>query len=299
MTSESSVNPERLWRIINFFELISIIRTGSIRVSRADQFSDLNEFIANALGVNHLGRLLPTAGSGVDVKKWKDNLRTSIFTSCWSKVQAHPKMWEVYSGNHEGVQIECRLDSLSRGFKKFFPEIENVTRHHTPANEGVIFWSPIDEGDCVYVDREGYELEIWKIAERYEQESKISLNEDLSFRETFEKHSVAAENLQRVSLRVKDESYSFENEYRFSWVARTRNDLEYTQALAQPLFPLADDHLRNTRSEETEPQTFFPFDVDLIDVVYLDGRLSSWKLDECYYILKAIAPDLTVKIANF
>lgn len=296
---ESSTQPERLWRIVKFNELVDILRAKQMRVARADQFSDLNEFLANALGIEHLRWLLPTGASDIDVPEWRDSLRTSCFTTCWSRVQAHAKIWEEYSKNHQGVQIECNLDALRRSFHRFYPLMDNILRHNTPANEGVLFWSPIDHGDCVYVDLDGYEAECENMAASYEQGGRSLIGDKDGFREHYERYTLRAEELNRRSLRVKDESYSFENEYRFSWIARTRNSMEYDEASARPLFPLTDDHLRNARPDETQPHVYFPFDINIINCVYLDRRAPATQIEDWIEILHAAAPKLDVKVANF
>lgn len=259
---ESVVKPLTLWRTVDFFDFVQIIRRKELRIARSDSFSDVNEFVAEGVTAEQLNELLSPFSWKEDTEEYIEKLKTCTFTSCWTRTRDNVAMWEIYSRNFNGVQIEVDFTSLEIQLGIIRGDEDNPLRHKTPPNEGILSYFKIDEGDCIYVDYQDYMRSLKELLDRFEKGSDDALGTtgDLSrwldYITPFHKE---AKLLRSSSRRVKSIAYKHEGEYRFIYMTRVRNDVEWEVAKQHPMVPLYDAHLRATRPDETGPNIYWPF----------------------------------------
>jgi hypothetical protein len=267
-----------LYRIIDFIELLELATAGKLRVSSSAMFSDVNELVGQLLALLGDASFHPLSDNGMQRKvEAHQKSKEAFFVSSWTKTKDSIAMWELYSPQKQSVQIGVRQSKIKKAFDRFSNESSFALGHKSNPNDGrVLFYPPI-AGNCEYVN---YSQMLDLVKEKYSKmESELEKFEvgSAAFSQRFSE--LNKERLLDVGKAVlfKDEAYSYENEYRFSLRAVTRNDRDYEECRKDPFFILTDSHLRSVNASDVGSNIFIPFESDQIDEVWLDGRIPSWK----------------------
>lgn len=272
----------KLYRIIDFFELIQTLQTGKFRIPNAQRFTDPNELIGMLFSTLSNPRFAPLTESGVkDLIRSQDCLRQSHYISCWTRNRDSIAMWEIYSPGRISVQIEADKDEIAANLTKFADEHSFVNAHHKPADHPETYFYPLDIGECNYDDLQAVHDRL-KERTRILSEQATSLiiegNND-AFREHYEQACDQASDRRHELFLLKDRAYAHENEVRFSLRAVRRNGRRYEECEKDFGFILFDTHLRLATREEAGANIFAEFPSHLIKHVYLDGRAPEWQIN--------------------
>lgn len=271
-----------LYRIIDFLELIQMLRTQKLRVPSVHRFLDPDELIGNLLASMSHPSFSPYTMDRLDhLIGGQKALRECHYISCWTKQRDSMAMWEIYSRAHTNVQVQVEDADLELAFARFANERSVAKTHHTPPNHPETFFYPSKRAQCLYV----------KISDLYEElksdfsvvsralERAAAANDAEDVRSILGDARDAAAKRWEELIRVKNEAYSHEEEVRFSLHAVRRNDREYEECEKDYGFVLFDTHLRPSAVSETGENIFIDFPRSNVKHVYLDGRAPSWILE--------------------
>lgn len=271
-------NDPILYRIMDFFEFVALIKSGTLRVSSATRFSDVNELIGAFLSSLDDPRFHPyTQEEMAERITQHHESKQGSFISSWTESRDSIAMWELYSPDARSIQLGVRKNSLEAAFRSHSHENSFAKAHKAKADDGRILFYPAESGSCEYVN---FEEMLASLRERYESfygkqaaEHIANGTFETAYNEFAEKRSIDF----KKALFFKDYAYSHEKEYRFTLRAVTRNSRPYEECEKDLMFELFDTHLRAVKRTDVGENIFIPFDITSIEGLWLDGRTPRWK----------------------
>ncbi len=105
-----------LYRTLDFFSALAIVKNNQLMFSRADLFPDKNEGIDYLL--TQLQASIPNSGCRMGwndaetARKRHDEVKRSYYVSCWSKNAESVAIWSLYSPDHTSVRISTTVSKL-------------------------------------------------------------------------------------------------------------------------------------------------------------------------------------------
>jgi hypothetical protein len=269
----------RLYRIVDFYELMETIREEKLRVPSARGFSDPNELIGILFATLRHPLFSPHTQEGVDqLISDQQLMKESHYISCWTETRDSIAMWEIYSPTRTSVQIEVDDSAVMASLMEFFRENSFAKGHGAPANHPETFFYPPERGECRYVDLFSLYVNLKSRWDKYESASEEAVkNSDMS--KFYDLHSHMVEEAQKEWKELgfsKDIAYAHEKEVRFLLHGARRNERAYEDCKNDSNFILFDTHLRPSTCEETGENVFADFPRSHVKKVYLDGRAPDW-----------------------
>jgi hypothetical protein len=285
-------NDPVLYRIMDFFEFVALANSGTLRVSSATRFSDVNELLGVFLSnLDNPGSHPYTEKEMAERITQFHGYKQSAFISSWTESRDSIAMWELYSSDARSIQIGVRKSVIEAAFSSHSRQNSYGQAHKAPSDDGRILFYPEESGVCEYVNfeeifaslRDRYENFYGKEASERFADNDFGDDYEAANKEFFTKRSI---DFQQV-LFFKDRAYSHEREYRFTLLAVTRNSRPYEECKKDKMFGLFDTHLRPVKSTDSGKNIFIPFDITCIEGLWLDGRTPPWKQE----ILKVLLAD--------
>lgn len=271
-------NDPILYRIMDFFEFVALVRSSTLRVSRATRFSDSNELVGAYLSFMDNPSFHPYSDDEM-AKAISRHQRSKqqYFVSSWTMNRNSIAMWELYSPNACGIQIGVRKSVIKYSFDTFSDKHSYVLGHNAPADDGRVLFYPTFAGLCEYVS---FDEMLETLQSRYRvfsAELSANLGDPASFQKTYEEITSKRSVDFQKALFFKDRAYRHEEEYRFALQGVTRNSRPYNECLKDPLNCLLDTHLRPITTSDAGENIFIPFDTAAVEEIWMDGRLPVWK----------------------
>lgn len=269
--SLTDAQPDVLYRIMDHLELLALINSGRLRVSRVSRFSDSNELVNYSLLAKSPLSLFGWTSKDSDLARELLEYQSSLFVSSWTRTRDSIAMWEIYSRNLLGVQIEVSQQYLCEIFKKSY-QLDGRPVDDNERQETNLL--PFGKGDCEYVNYERLVREYSDLFQEYEKKAQISIGNEDEFHKIYCEFLGRYEQFVSRTRFLKDAAYDHEREFRFILAGMTRSS--ESEIGSGPLSVFR--HTRLTRADETDENFFVPFDPAQIRGIFLDGRLPSWKL---------------------
>lgn len=256
----------RIYRIVNFFDLLNCLEKQQFRIQRTANFPDKNEylifhlmFLKAAINSRKIEDAPPNLAEiiyGMSLSLG-ENIKKSTFTSCWSTVSDSFALWNIYSVAHEGVQIESSISDIKKQIKGFISKENLVDAPEDKKNRPS--FNLLCDGLCSYIN----------IFDAVRQELA---GQETSLRR--EDHGYL----------LKDQSFSHEHEYRFVIEASANESLHGSAY---------NDYLNNALPSNL----FIPFEWDSIRI-RIDGACDPWKAETQRKAIARINPRVEIEIAK-
>lgn len=110
-----------VWRYMDIAKLVSMLKSGSIYLTRIDRFSDPYEGTITQLtaeGIDQFMKSMDFATDASQVLKMTDEARRELFVSCWHANEHESEaMWRLYCGDSGGVAIQSTYLSLMESIR--------------------------------------------------------------------------------------------------------------------------------------------------------------------------------------
>ncbi len=268
-----------LYRIVDFFELIDMLKRSRLRVPSVSSLVDHNEMIGlhlAALELSHAyARRVQISLDSQLVEH--EASKCSVFVSSWTCSRDSIAMWEIYSRNMQAIQIGVRKSSLLRAVNQFYETNSFSLALETPPNDGRVFYYPPARGYCTYVDLAQMVTDVEREIKQRREMTEAAIKNKLSLNDRNELSVDGHVTDTKKVFLYKDLAYQHEQEYRFVLQAVVRSELDYESCREDPFFSLLHPHLRDASANEVENQIYIPFDKAEILEFWCDARLPPWK----------------------
>jgi uncharacterized protein (UPF0147 family) len=270
-------NDQAIYRFMDLFELYELAVQKRLKFTKLRLMSDKNEGLGEVLKLQAGQWGFPLRNHRVRLKEAHDELRESLYISCWTETADAMAMWLLYSKDQSSFRVKTNLtklrDVLDSSERELF-----VNHYRLEAGRGVPM--PPDLGPVHYVDftavhkRSREKLEVFdlkiKSALEKREAGKVELEELLRSKE-----SAQLEEL-RHGLRLKDTAYAHENEIRASFHLRIRNamTLDEFRQLPETIPNVLGYPMLDVASRANSPDVFhLSVTSDFIEEICFDPRM--------------------------
>jgi hypothetical protein len=115
-----------IYRIVDYFELESMLEENKLRFSKVETFNDENEGIEDLL--HRMEALIGPCKGGVGIGwethdeaiEYHTKLKNSYFSCCWTYSPESIAMWSLYSPDKSSIRIQTTQDKLKASLQRYF-----------------------------------------------------------------------------------------------------------------------------------------------------------------------------------
>lgn len=281
--NRGTLNPEkRIYRIVDFFEAITLLQTGLLRFSKISKFSDDNEGI-DLLLKSLLVSQGPCKGAfGYSWKTTKEAIlhhkrsQSQFYACCWTRDSDSIAMWTLYSPLKLGVRLETTVGKLTHALETHqAEEVERLRKTAIGSNWAGV--KSISITQVRYVDLPRLHKRVDRFGKAYNRFIERRVRQGKEAPSFTEGGRNPYERIERLSksfspFSIKSAAYQYEQEVR--GLFRTGSEV-VTQALAE-LFEknIHDGHLLDCVADgiSTEEYMYVKVPGDFVTGVCIDPR---------------------------
>ncbi|PCI59827.1 MAG: hypothetical protein COB35_10405 [Gammaproteobacteria bacterium] len=292
-----------IYRIINVFEVLAMLRTNKLRIAKLACFEDDNEALDNILH-----GLQVTAGPcrGSIGSHWEGNFDKALeshnldkhsgFVSSWTTKAESVAMWSLYSNDFQGVRIKTSIRKLRNSIGLYYKNTSTTNLYRKSPKEEYLATGDAYVAEVTYVNLEKIFNRIRRRKRAYDKlESKLkSLNIEIDISKLKYSHTNFL-NLPREKYLIKDMSFSHENEIRAVIQVGKVDARQFDEIIDNRGFlPTTVNGLANRASpKDFSDMLFIDTQEDFIEEVCIDPRCPPFKKLEIKRLFESLGVSVT------
>ena len=284
-------------RIVNFFDLISTVKSRRLRFSQVAMMADKNEFFGFYFGLinSDFGPLFDWQID--DTLRSYQEAKSHHYVSCWTRSPNDIAVWSLYSPSHDGIQITTQYGRVREAAERHAEKNSRRLSVDLDVGDASNLFTEPTCGPVDYIDFERTYAQIKaNRIERFRKRDELvlqQLRDGVDLRETrSDSDSLDQEQYPSGPL-LKDFRYSHEKEVRFVLELWRRDDRPLEVFKSDPMEAL-DWPARPPQAKDCPSNVYVPFEPDSILKLEADTRMEDWKFDA----ISSVLSDYGLKISR-